>query len=184
MDNNTGVSQIFNKITNYVVDAVSYPKYESYESRVSHTYRSDNDNYRIYIMDYGEDQRWNSFIDLLLSKNNPQFVSLYNEIHKDCYLQFDCIVKYPFATPEIINVTKPHLNKTIAIIEEIIVSPYIRDRVWHNRCEIILKNDNNQYIGFQNIHSKYKHLIGLKCVILWHKPICATRRYVDNIVLL
>lgn len=163
LKNENNISEsIFDRAAKYMSDAVTYPKYLSYESTVYHTRHSDGD-YKVYICGYV------GIHDLILLKTHPQFVKLCNDICENNYLRFECMIKYPFATPEIINIIEPHLNKTINQIEWVIASPSIHGQVWDKKCEIILKNDKNRYLGLNDNYEKYKKMIGIKCTIRWYQ---------------
>lgn len=145
---------------------ISYPKYESYESSIYRICRfNDGTGYTIRIHEhYG-------YLDLSLLKSDSNFLTLYSEIHKHYCLRFDCVIRYPFATPEIINITNPHLNISNAIIERVI--PFA-----NNRCEIVLQNDNNRYL----INNYFKYTVGLEYTVFWYQPnYSAEYRYVDHI---
>lgn len=155
-----------------IKSAFGYPESVSYTSCVYHV-RKLNDYYRISLL--GD-------LSLILLKNNPRFVEMYEKINKNCDLRFECVIKHPFATPEIINITSPYFNRTIDLIEMVIESPYVDGKKWDKRCEIILKNDKkNEYLGWNNNYEKYNKMIGSKCAILWYQTDYSKDRNVHDI---
>lgn len=162
---------IFDKFTNYITDAVSYPKYKSYQGIVDRMYHIDG-NYKIYL---------NDIVKFVLLKNNPQFVKIYGLLRKRRNQLFECVIRYPFTTLELINITDPPIINTIDYVEAVITSSCVYSEINDDICEIILKYDKNRYIGSNGNYEKYQKMIGLRCIVSWNYKINYEYKYVYDI---